>query len=124
MKKERFLLIILCFCFIFNLNKEAFANGKKDDEDKSPFMENFMKNMEVDLRLSYGFYMHHHYEMEGYRAHFPIFELSLQRRIVKFGFDLVYDSNDILRNIKTGTDQRLGFKIDFSKHIYSKVTLR
>ena len=80
MKKERLLLIILCFCFIFNLNKEAFATGKNEGGEKSPFMESFMKNMEVDLRLSYGFYMHHHYEMEGYRAHFPIFELSLQKQ--------------------------------------------
>lgn len=24
--------------------------------------------------------MHHHYEMEGYRAHFPMFELSLQKQ--------------------------------------------
>ena len=80
MKKERLLLIILCFCFIFNMNKEAFATGKNKGGDKSAFMESFMKNMEVDLRLSYGFYMHHHYEMEGYRAHFPIFELSLQKQ--------------------------------------------
>ena len=79
MKKEKLLLIILCFCFIFNLNKEAFATGKNEGE-KSPFMESFMKNMEVDFRLSYGFYMHHHYEMEGYRAHFPMFELSLQKQ--------------------------------------------
>jgi hypothetical protein len=62
------------------MNKEAFATGKNEGGDKSPFMESFMKNMEVDLRLSYGFYMHHHYEMEGYRAHFPIFELSLQKQ--------------------------------------------
>ena len=55
MKKERLLLIILCFCFIFNLNKEAFATGKNEGGEKSPFMESFMKNMEVDLRLSYGF---------------------------------------------------------------------
>ena len=153
--------------FYFNLNKEAYATSKNEGGDKSPFMESFMQNMEVDLRLSYGFYMHHHYEMEGYRTHFPIFELSLQKRIVKFGFyfDLVYDSNDILRNIKTGTEwstrqilnpgahiagellmgktsfmfvvgkhfgeymhteesyQRLGLKINFSKHIYGKVTL-
>jgi hypothetical protein len=61
------------------LNKEAFATGKNEGE-KSPFMESFMKNMEVDFRLSYGFYMHHHYEMEGYRAHFPMFELSLQKQ--------------------------------------------
>jgi hypothetical protein len=79
MKKEKLLLIILCFCFVFNLNKEAFATGKNEGE-KSPFMESFMKNMEVDFRLSYGFYMHHHYEMEGYRAHFPMFELSLQKQ--------------------------------------------
>ena len=83
MKKERLLLIILCFCFIFNMNKEAFATGKNEGGDKSPFMESFMKNMEVDLRLSYGFYMHHHYEMEGYRTLFPIFELSLQKQALR-----------------------------------------
>ena len=83
MKKEWFLLIILCLCFIFNLNKEAYATSKNEGGDKSPFMESFMQNMEVDLRLSYGFYMHHHYEMEGYRTLFPIFELSLQKQALR-----------------------------------------
>ena len=78
MKKNSLLLIILCF--IFNLNNEASATGNDEGGNMSPFMESFMKNMEVDLRLSYGFYMHHHYEMEGYRAHFPMFELSLQKQ--------------------------------------------
>ena len=41
--------------FYFNLNKEAYATSKNEGGDKSPFMESFMKNMEVDLRLSYGF---------------------------------------------------------------------
>ena len=85
MKKEWFLLIIscLCFCFIFNLNKEAYTTNKNEGGDKSPFMESFMQNMEVDLRLSYGFYMHHHYEMEGYSTHFPIFVLSLQKQTLR-----------------------------------------
>lgn len=78
MKKNSLLLIILCF--IFNLHNEASATGNDEGDNMSPFMESFMKNMEVDLRLSYGFYMHHHYEMEGYRAHFPMFELSLQKQ--------------------------------------------
>lgn len=80
MKKDKLLLIILCFIFTLNFNNEAFAKGKNEGKNKSPFMENFMKNMEVDLRLNYGFYMHHHYEMEGFRAHFPMFELSLQKQ--------------------------------------------
>ena len=80
MKKDKLLLIILCFIFTLNFSNEAFATGKNEGENKSPFMENLMKNMEVDFRLNYGFYMHHHYEMEGYRAHFPMFELSLQKQ--------------------------------------------
>ena len=80
MKKDKLLLIILCFIFLFNFSNEAFATGKNEGENQSPFMENLMKNMEIDFRLNYGFYMHHHYEMEGYRAHFPMFELSLQKQ--------------------------------------------
>ena len=113
MKKERLLLIIscLCFCFIFNLNKEAFATSKNEGGDKSPFMESFMQNMEVDLRLSYGFYMHHHYEMKAT-------ELTSQ------------SSSYRCRNRHFGkymhtkkSYQRLGFKIDFHKHIYGMVTM-
>lgn len=80
MKNSKLFLIVLCFGFIFNLSNEAFAGNKKDDGNKSALFGNFMKNMEVDFRLNYGFYMHHHYEMEGYRAHFPMFELSLQKQ--------------------------------------------
>ena len=81
MKKKRYLLIVLCFSLFFNLiHNEAFATGNKEGKSKSPMMESFMKNMEVDFRLNYGFYMHHHFEMEGYRAHFPMFELSLQKQ--------------------------------------------
>ena len=49
------MLLLIILCFIFNLNKEAFANGKNEGGDKSHFMESFMKNMEVDLKLSYVF---------------------------------------------------------------------
>lgn len=80
MKNNKLLSIILCFGFIFGfIHNEAFAaNGK--DGDKSFSIDSLMKNMEVDLRINYGFYMHHHFEMEGYRAHFPMFELSLQKQ--------------------------------------------
>lgn len=35
---------------------------------------------EVDLRINYGFFIHHHSEMKAYNANFPMFELSLQRQ--------------------------------------------
>lgn len=81
MKRNYLLSIILCFIFAFGFsNNEAFAGNKKDSGSKGFSIDSLMKNMEIDVRLNYGFYMHHHYEMEGYRAHFPMFEVSLQKQ--------------------------------------------
>lgn len=80
MKKNILISLILCFGFIFNLHNEAFASNNKGKEKTSFSIDSLMKNVEVDFRLNYGFYMHHHFEMEGYRAHFPMFELSLQKQ--------------------------------------------
>lgn len=80
MKKNSLLLVILCFIFTFNIHHEAFAFNDKEGEKKAFSIDTLMKNVEIDFRLNYGFYMHHHYEMEGYRAHFPMFELSLQKQ--------------------------------------------
>lgn len=81
MKKHNYFLVILCFLLvnIFTIS-EAFADNKKDGGNSTFSIDSLMKNMEIDLRLNYGMYMHHHYEMEGYRAHFPMFELSLQKQ--------------------------------------------
>ena len=81
MRKNKLFLVVLSFCFIFlNIDNEAFATNRKEGGNKSFTIDSLMKNMEIDFRLNYGFYMHHHYEMEGYRAHFPMFELSLQKQ--------------------------------------------
>ena len=81
MKNNKLLSVILCLCFIcLNINNEAFATNKNDGGSNSFSIDSLMKNVEVDFRLNYGFYMHHHYEMTGYRAHFPMFEISLQKQ--------------------------------------------
>lgn len=36
-------------------------------------------NYQIELRSHYGFYLHHHLELERFNAHFPSFEISLQR---------------------------------------------
>ncbi|MBQ8223075.1 MAG: acyloxyacyl hydrolase [Bacteroidales bacterium] len=81
MKKHNYFLVILCFLLInlFTIS-EAAAGNKKESSNSTFSIDSLMKNMEIDLRLNYGMYMHHHYEMEGYRAHFPMFELSLQKQ--------------------------------------------
>lgn len=84
MKKRNNFLIILCFLFIniFTISEaSAGNNGNKEEGVNTSFsIDSLMKNMEIDFRLNYGWYMHHHYEMTGYRAHFPMFELSLQKQ--------------------------------------------
>lgn len=41
-----------------------------------PLPEN---NYQIELRTHYGFYLHHHFELEHFNAHFPSFELAVQR---------------------------------------------
>lgn len=36
-------------------------------------------NYQVELRTHYGYFLHHHFELERFNAHFPAFELALQR---------------------------------------------
>ena len=81
MKKNKLHIIVLCFCIILNLiNNEAFANVNKEVDNNSFTIDSLKKNVEVDLRLSYAFFIHHHFEMTGYPKHFPMFELSLQKQ--------------------------------------------
>lgn len=66
--KRIILLILMSF-----LVREASAH-------KTLPIDSITKSAEVDFRLNYGFIMHHHFEMSGYRKHFPLFELSLQKQ--------------------------------------------
>ena len=80
MKKNSLLLVFLCFVFIFNIHNKAFATSKGEENGKSFSIDSLMKNTEIDIRINYGFFVHHHFEMTGYPAHFPMFELSLQKQ--------------------------------------------
>lgn len=50
------------------------------NESSSFSIDSLIQNTEIDLRTNYAFFAHHHYEMKGYNAHFPMFELSLQKQ--------------------------------------------
>lgn len=80
MKNNNHFFKILCFIFIINfIHNEAFATSKKDNY-KSFSIDSLTKNMEIDFRFNYGFFVHHHFEMKNYSADFPMFELSLQKQ--------------------------------------------
>ncbi len=36
-------------------------------------------NYQIELRTHYGYFLHHHFELERFNSHFPSFELALQR---------------------------------------------
>ena len=81
MKNNNHFFIILCFIFILSLiHYEASAVENNDGTKKSFSIDSLMRNTEVDLRIDYGFFVHHHYEMRRYPAHFSMFELSLQKQ--------------------------------------------
>ena len=64
MKKNKLHIIVLCFCVTLNIiNNEAFANVNKEVGNNSFSIDSLKKNVEVDLRLSYAFFIHHHFEM-------------------------------------------------------------
>ena len=68
-KMKRIIILILISFFV----KDACAH-------KPSSIDSIKKNLEVDFRFNYAFILHHHYEMSGYRKHFPMFELSLQKQ--------------------------------------------
>ena len=71
MKKiSKYSVILLFFLLIFNNLNELSAKG--NDITGSRF------NFQIEFRPSYGFIICHHPEMNIFRAHFPIFELSWQ----------------------------------------------
>ncbi len=79
MKKSILISLILSFSLLLSPNYEASASIKDDGRERTFSIDSLMRNMEVDLRLSYAFFVHHHFEMTGYTKHFPMFELSLQK---------------------------------------------
>ena len=81
MKNHNSFFIILCFIITFSfIHHEAFAIGRNDSIKDSSRFESLMKNTEIDLRLNYAFFVHHHFVMTGYPKHFPMFELSFQKQ--------------------------------------------
>lgn len=69
-KISKYSVILLFFLLIFNNLNELSAKG--NDITGSRF------NFQIEFRPSYGFIICHHPEMNIFRAHFPIFELSWQ----------------------------------------------
>ena len=67
----RHIVLSLLFLLIFNA-----LSAKSNDTI-------LVKNFQVELRTSYAYMMCHHQEMNYFKAHFPIFEFSVQQ--VTFG---------------------------------------
>lgn len=81
MKNSIHFFIILHFIIVFNfINHEAYANDRRNNDDTTFSIDSLLTNTEVDVRLNYGVFIHHHNEMTAYPARFPMFELSLQRQ--------------------------------------------
>lgn len=60
------LLVLLVFVCHFNLKSQPRPPLPND-------------NYQLEFRSHYGFFLHHHFELERFNAHFPSFELALQR---------------------------------------------
>lgn len=79
--KNNKILFALILLIIFSVSgRNAYAFDKNENHSNHIFSDSLMQNMEIDLRLNYAFFAHHHFEMTGYGAHFPMFELSLQKQ--------------------------------------------
>lgn len=72
-------IVILSSLFIVTPELTV-ANSPHNLVENTFFKDSLIQNTEVDVRTSYGFYAHHHFEMSSYSAHFPTFELSLQKQ--------------------------------------------
>lgn len=72
-------IVILLSLFIVT-PEPTVANSPHNLVENTFFKDSLVQNTEIDLRVSYGFYAHHHFEMSSYSAHFPTFELSLQKQ--------------------------------------------
>lgn len=73
--------LLLLFFLLFSIVSRSTCAMTNEVDGKSRFsLDTLMKNTEVDLRLNYGFFIHHHFDMKGFSADFPMFELSLQKQ--------------------------------------------
>lgn len=72
-------IVILLSLFIVT-SELTVANSPHNLVENTFFKDSLIQNTEIDVRVSYGFYAHHHFEMSSYSAHFPTFELSLQKQ--------------------------------------------
>jgi len=72
------LFLLLCITF-FTSHENAYALSDSD-EKKSHAIDSLLTNSQIEIRTSYAFFIHHHFEMTSYPAHFPMFELSFQKQ--------------------------------------------
>lgn len=72
-------IVILLSLFIVTPELTV-ANSPHNLVENTFFKDSLIQNTEIDVRVSYGFYAHHHFEMSSYSAHFPTFEISLQKQ--------------------------------------------
>lgn len=72
------LFLLLCITF-FTSHENAYALSDSD-EKKSYAIDSLLINSQIEIRTSYAFFIHHHFEMTSYPAHFPMFELSFQKQ--------------------------------------------
>ncbi len=68
MKTHPFAILLVILCV--SLYQEAYTQARAPGS---------IHNIQVEGRVHYGFFMHHHREMEVFNRHFPAFELSLQK---------------------------------------------
>lgn len=79
MGNNKFISVICLVIFTLSITNNVFCRNNDNFVKRIP-TDSIVQNLEVDLRLSYGFIAHHRYEMKGYNAHFPLFEFSIQKQ--------------------------------------------
>lgn len=76
----KFSKIVILLSFFIVTPELTVANSPHNLVENTFFKDSLIQNTEIDVRVSYGFYAHHHFEMSSYSAHFPSFELSIQKQ--------------------------------------------
>ena len=77
--KNKYVVILSLYFLFFAAPRQIVAKSQYGGKD-SFSIDSLTQNLELDFRTSYGFYVHHHFEMSSYLAHFPMFELTLQKQ--------------------------------------------
>ncbi len=73
---KNYVIYILTFFFLIVFSQ----NDVVAKTDKTLSTDSLMRNVEVDLRFNYAFFIHHHFEMTRFPKHFTMFEVSLQKQ--------------------------------------------